>query len=309
MRMIGRVLGVLLLASAFAVPAQADVILFDTNGGDAGGVVAIDLMDPTTGNAITLDIIPVVGDTGTVLFQANLGLTSQGGATNFVSCFSGSTCFTFTAAVDVVVTSVGADTVELGLDLTGDTNIFNMYANTISGNNLSGQCFASANVTCGGTLILSGAFQNFDAVFNSDTPPEPLEVLDQFTGDNYGGVQTIIGGGEFNGDILITSFLSAWFPNLTAGASLFIASSEQHLPYDQADPSACFSSNAVANCDQLGVLSVGPVNGLGVNVMTQTDANVSFRNPGVVPEPASLLLLGSGLLGAAAARRRRSRKS
>lgn len=301
-RLLSLVFGVLL---ATAAPASADDILFDTNGGTAGGVVTIDQFDPKVGNSLTLGVDAVQGDTGTVLFQANLGTANLDGATQFVSCFLGSTCFTFTVAVDVVVTSVIGNTITLGLDPALDAdNAFYMYANTLQGNDLTGTCFAAT--ACGGTLILSGTFTDFTASFTLS--PVALEPLDQFGDNNYPAVSTISGLGAFTGDILVLSALDAWFPNLVDGSSFFIASSEQKLPYEQGDPSACFSSNGLLNCDQAGVAILGPVNGTNGNTMLQTDANVSFINEAVVPEPASLLLLGSGLLGAAAARRRSRKK-
>ena len=92
MRKIGFLFASLMLASAWVSPAQADTILFDTNGAADGGVVAIDLMDPTVGNAITT-LNP--DGTGTVLFQANLGTTSlENQPSNYTNCQP--TCFTFT---------------------------------------------------------------------------------------------------------------------------------------------------------------------------------------------------------------------
>src|SRR5439155_12983282 len=102
----------LTLVLAWTAPARADVILFRPDG-TAASQISIDLMDPAPGNSMAVatsaGAVPgvlTVGETFRVFFQANLGLTSLGGVTNFAPGLGNSTFFTFAAVFDEVVTLV-----------------------------------------------------------------------------------------------------------------------------------------------------------------------------------------------------------
>ena len=268
------------LVSTWAVPVRADAIRFDPNGPSPGNAVTTDLFDPLPGNSITLSLTPGVDNFGTVLFQANFGVATNGGAEVLANCPSGPNCFTFVAAIDVIVTSSDSNSMVLGLDPAGDLNGFRMYANSIPGDDSSGQCFASAD--CGGTLILTGAFQNFDSLF-SFTALE-TQLLDQSPGDYVGGVQTRVGFGAFTGGHSGHGLPGGVVPRLgwrhnkigdhCLGASALQFGKSVEL----------FQQRHVANCDQPGVPAIGAINGVSSsNTMRQTDFAIGFQNPDVIP--------------------------
>lgn len=191
-----------------------------------------------------------------------------------------------------------------------------------------------------GTLILSGSvIQSATGSFlvTNLTP----ELLDQSAdGNQYGTQQTIEGTGSSSsiavGGLTVdpTFFIQALesfglqFSNISIG-----------LPFNSTNPSVCFNTSGTGtavggttagtlqcqNADQDSgqnyagqtittdggyVPQVGPVNGLagaGPDFIAQTDFN-SPLTPAAVPEPASLLLFGFGLLGVSGYLRSRNRK-
>jgi len=277
-------------ALASSTPAAADTILFDLNGAGAGGVVSADAFDWLPGNSLLNET------NGTVLYQANLGTVTLNGLPTGTNGSLG-TWFTGVAAINVAPTATGFTV------LPGGT--FAIYADSDPGNNLTGTGFAA---DAGAVLIMQGTAVSGtgDLIPTLGPTGAPIiQTLDQFNTDNY-GVNTIIGNGSFAINIAVTFADPTYFP-LGAGNFIFAATADgsNQLPFRQADPSACFSSNAVADCNTPGVAAVGPVNGLGPIIIAQSDASSTFE---VIPEPATMTLLGIGLAGSAIARRRQLKK-
>jgi hypothetical protein len=311
---------VLIAALAWARPAAADTILFDTDGSGGGGGddLSATLFDWLPGNALLIE--DATGTTATILFQANLGVIQTTSGIDYANCTDGAgSCFTIVAYFDVTLTPDGSG--GTNITLIPNSGELKIYADDERGDNLTGTGFTD------GTEILSATLTNGSGsfAFSSFTPVS----LDQFlsavatepAGNNYPNAFTFTGEGGAQFTATVDSFLSSYFINLTVGSSLVLTDTSQIDPFTKANPSDAFSTDGVADGDYSGVISGnlicgagipgGPscVNGTGTNIIVQSDASSVFTlAPPQVPEPATLSLLGLGLLGSAALRRRQLKK-
>jgi hypothetical protein len=286
--------------------AAASTILFDTNGGGAGGVISITAFDPLPGNAMAIGASAgsAPGTTFDLRYQSNLGTTTLNGVPNHLNG-SNLNFYTFVAGFgETVLTNNGAGLLTFGLDAADPVNFFRIYRNTTGfGSDLAGTGFTA------GSAILTGhvVARDFTSGFNA-TVGSPAQALDQSGANNYPGVQTVTGSGATSLVVVIDSFDPTFFPDLVLGSTLLFANTSQVLvlPYVQTDPSGKFSSNGIADGDINGVSSVGLTNGIsGPNTVFQADANIGIT---AVPEAMSLVLLGVGLMGMAGVSRLRGIK-
>jgi len=181
-----------------------------------------------------------------------------------------------------------------------------------TGNSTGAQATGTANITLNGTTSIAGTLTNtapFDAritAFGFDVGPgnvngftgspnpitSPTGVLFNFTDGDVGNVA------QFNGFTLDFAYITG--PNFDGGSPNVGLDNGQTLNFMVTGPFAGMTEQTIANSLFVRFQRVG-ANGEGSDVAT-----VPGTQPVPTPEPASMTLLGSGLLYLARRRMRRS---
>jgi len=290
------------LSAALAMPlvAQADLFTFDPTGG-GGGTANVALIDQAPGSALAQGGVTAInnflagsGSTNfTLHYQANLSSMQFADTSIAFANGSGGNYFTYVAGFGETV--VGASpypgTATFAFDASNPVNFFNMYASNAIGNNLTGVGFMN------GSPILSAHIVGIPTSNFQVTDTTGTNLDHSPNGDQWGGQQTVTGGGVSDITLVIDSVNSGYFPSLHPGSAITISffNSSQVDPFRQVDPSQCVNTLG-SDCSTGGGINtlgtLGAVNGTsGPDILLQADGNQAFT----VPEPASLALIGLGL--------------